>query len=154
MLLALIAATAANPQRLGGFELGQNVTRASEAATAFGNTLRPWREGSTYRVYFIIDANGNPKGSLGFCKGKLDSVNLDIQSYDNFVALLRQRIAEWGNPITNIETQEIADGSGSLELLTLNWKMQHYQIQFSAKLAQGFWGSQSIGVGNTCKNSA
>jgi hypothetical protein len=97
-----------------------------------------------------MQGHANVRGSLDLCNGRVQYVSFSIDKFDDFTSLLRQYIAQWGQPKTSVVTVEVADASRSIDMLTFQWAAHRYELTFNARLADGLTGNQSPGFGLKC----
>jgi hypothetical protein len=150
MLALMLAAAAQVAVKVGPFEVGQPLPAAREAAQFNGLELRPWRDTGRFNTFSLWDRGGTLRGTLSACDGAVQFASLDLKSYDDFTSMLRQRLEGLGQPKVALETNEITDGSGTVESLTFTWGTRRYAMWVNGKSGSGFWGNHSIGTGLKC----
>lgn len=154
MLLTLLmlsgAPASAAPARVGNYALGETLEQVQDDAHVSGSRLQAFHSAGRYASYLIWDRNNAVRGSLGLCDGRLQSVILDISSYENTMALLRERTTSWGQPQLSFETLETSDGSATIDVANFDWPSQRYRLQLSTSSAQNFANNQSLGQGLKC----
>jgi hypothetical protein len=148
LALAFLAAVA-GPITLGPFHPGQSLADATAAAARAGLSLRQDGRGGPTEGYWVLKGS-EPLGSVGFCRGAVQSAHFNINGYDEFTTLLRLAIAKHGQPLVSFETQQLVDASRSLEIMAFKWPSRHYELEFFARQADGLYGFQSFSLATEC----
>jgi hypothetical protein len=123
---------------LSGLQIGETLTEARRAFAAAGRqiiqvtnvTLR-----GPYEVDNLINERGEIYGNVGVCRGRISSILITISTYDQLMQILRQRLAQHGQPETSFGMIESDDGAAADEQVTFSWPRSHFQIQYPASSA-------------------
>jgi hypothetical protein len=149
------AAQPAEHFTLGNLEIGEPLAEARSAFTAAGSrivrvTNVPFRQ-PNFEADNLINDRGEIYGNISICNGRITGIVLYLTSYDQLMQVLRQRIAQLGQPEISFAMVEGAEGSRADEDIRFSWPRLHFEISFPASSGAVGLGAQALSDGARCE---
>jgi hypothetical protein len=154
-LLALSAAGVGQAQTIAGVHLNDESSAALRSIAGAGLTARKLSSSQPeFQSYLLWNPTTQSSGSMGICRGRVFAINMNLATEASAWEILREKVAEYGNPIVTFGSTPYSDGSNVEPWIKFRWPAHNYEMRIptaSRAAAAGDRPVQEINGGGRCR---